>query len=86
VSVVVLTALRLCLRYLTRAPTPETNSRAVALFAKAAHAGLYILLLLVLWMAYGDAHSSAGPEGRLRHERFRLAQAAHVGLGICSPR
>jgi cytochrome b561 len=47
VSVVVLTALRLCLRYLTRAPTPETNSRAVALFAKAAHAGLYILLLLV---------------------------------------
>jgi cytochrome b561 len=39
-------ALRLCLHFLMRAPKPETHLRAVAHFAKPAHTNLCVLLLL----------------------------------------
>src|SRR5215831_15833714 len=47
VSVLVLTILPLGLRYAMRAPKPEPAPRSVAIIAKVAHVGLYILLLLL---------------------------------------
>jgi cytochrome b561 len=95
VSVVALTALRLCLRYLTGVPKPETNSRALALFANAAHAALYILLLLLplsgwLMVTSTPVRVPTVIFGMVELPywlmpdigRFRLAHAAHIGLAV----
>jgi cytochrome b561 len=95
VSVLVLTILRLCLRYAMRAPKPEPAPRSVAIIAKVAHVGLYILLLLLplsgwLMVTSTPVRVPTVVFGLFElpyplvpdMARFRLAHAAHIILAV----
>ncbi len=91
--VLALTAVRLGLRLVLPAPKPEPVTRAVAITAKAAHVGLYILLVLLPlsgWLmvtstpvrvptvVFGPVQLPYPLAPDIAH--FRLAHAAHVAL------
>jgi cytochrome b561 len=95
VSVFVLTALRLCLRSVMRAPKPEPAARSLAMIVKAVHAGLYILLLLLplsgwLMVTSTPVRVPTVVFGLFELPyplapdiaRFHLAHAAHIVLAV----
>jgi cytochrome b561 len=95
VGILVLTVLRLCLRGVMRAPRPEPALRAVVMMAKAAHAGLYILLLLLplsgwLMVTSTPVRVPTVVFGLFELPyplvaditRFRLAHTAHIVLAV----
>jgi cytochrome b561 len=95
VGVLVLTILRLCLRSVMRAPKPEPAPRSVVIIAKAAHATLYVLLLLLplsgwLMVTSTPVRVPTFVFGLFELPyplapdiaRFRLAHGAHVVLAV----
>jgi cytochrome b561 len=95
VSVLVLTLLRLGMRYLFRAPKLDPTARSLAIVGRAVHVGLYVLLLLLPLSGWLMATSTP-----LRVPttlfglfelpypfapdiwRFHLAHTAHIALAI----
>jgi cytochrome b561 len=94
IAILALTALRLCLRGLTRVPKSEPAARPLLFAAKAAHAALYALLLLMPLSGWLMATTTpvrvptlvfglfALPYPLLPNlATYNLAHAAHVVLG-----
>jgi cytochrome b561 len=95
IVILALTVARLCFRIFMRAPKPEPAARPILLAAKASHAGLYLLLLLMPLSGYLMASTTPIRVPTLLFGllelpyplapnlgTYRLAHTAHIGLAV----